>query len=104
MDSLIERLRFALGEYEAEPPRGSESTVHVLLFPTELQAAACRAELLDDAISVLIEADLEKPGWRLYAIYPELAPDPGFRSRERALQATARRLGGVYSGSQSPSP
>jgi len=102
MDGVIGRLRFALGEYESEPPPGSELTAHVLRFPTEAQARKCQVELLDGAIAVLVEADAETTDWRLYAVYPELAPDPGFRSRERALEATVRRLGGVYSGSQSP--
>jgi len=39
MDSLIERLRFALDEYQSEPPPAPETSAHTLLFPTEGQAS-----------------------------------------------------------------
>jgi hypothetical protein len=102
MDRLIIRLRFALGEYDSEPEPAPEATAHMLLFPTEAQAVNCKNDLLDSATDIHIEPHPAKPGWQLYAGYPELAPDSGFLSRERELQATARRFGGVYSGSQGP--
>lgn len=102
MDTLIIRLRYALGEHDSDPDPGPEATAHVLLFPTKAQAINCKNELLDTATDIHIEPHPAKPGWQLYAVYPELAPDTEFLSRERELQATARRLGGVYSGSQGP--
>jgi hypothetical protein len=77
MDNLIERLRFALGEYDSEPDQVPEATAHTLYFPTEASAAECKAELVKDAMDVLVVPEVDRPGWRLYAVYPELSPDPG---------------------------
>ena len=102
MDNLIERLRFALGEYDSEPSSSPEATAHILRFPTEASAAECKAELVGDAIDILVVPEVDQPGWRLYAVYPELSPDPDFRSRSRAMDAVAQRFGGAYSGSHAP--
>jgi hypothetical protein len=103
MDNLIGRLEFALGEYESEPePRKGMASAHVLRFPTEEAASSCRAELLgQQADRVLMERD-GTHGWTLYAVYPELPPDPEFLERERMLQQIALRFGGTYLGSQAP--
>ena len=101
MDQLIGRLRFALGESDFEPePLPPEGTTHVLRFPSETQAANCKAELREGADEIRIVADPQHPGWQLLVAYSELVPDPGFISTERTLHATARRFGGFYSGSQ----
>jgi len=101
LDDLIQRLRFAVGEYDTEPEPAPPATEHVLTFPTATLAENCKAELSEGALRVLMEPD-EGGSWRLLAAYPELAPDPDFQERERSLQATARSCGGKYSGSQGP--
>jgi hypothetical protein len=101
MDALILRLQFALGEYDSETDPVPEGTAHLLRFSSEAEAASCVGELRDSAIRVRVEPDPDTGDALLYAVYAELAPDPGFWNRERGLQAMARRFGAAYIGSQS---
>lgn len=96
MGNLIERFRYALGEYEEQPASIAEGTEHHLVFSTPDSAQRSADELVD-AVDVRI-LPYPQGGWIVGAVYPEIAPDPGFRHREQALSATAERLGGGYAG------
>jgi hypothetical protein len=103
LDEIIARLQWALGEYgSALEPRVEIATAHVMRFPTKQAADRCATDLLDGQASrVMVEH--ERTGvWTLYAVYSELAPDPGFAQRVRDLSQVATRFGGKYSGSQAP--
>jgi hypothetical protein len=103
LDEIIARLQGALGEYESAPePRVEIATAHVMRFPTKQAADRCAAHLLDGHASRVTVEHERTEGWTLYAVYSELAPDPGFSQRVRDLRQVAIRFGGRYSGSQAP--
>ena len=101
LDEIMARLQWALGEYESAPePRVEIATAHVMRFPTKQAADRCATDLLAGQASRVRVVDERTEGWTLYAVYTELAPDPGFSQRVRDLSQVATRFGGVYSGSQ----
>jgi hypothetical protein len=103
LDEIIARLQWTLGEYESAPePRVEIATTHVMRFPTKQAAARCATDLLGTQASRVIVEHERTRGWTLYAVYSELAPDPGFSQRVRDLSQVATRFGGKYSGSQAP--
>lgn len=56
MDNLIERFRYALGEYDEQPAPIPEGTEHHLVFSTPDSAQRCADEHVD-AVDVRILAD-----------------------------------------------
>ena len=98
----MQRLRYALGEYDEPPQPARRAVAHVLRFHSHDAAHRCAATLRADGMEVWARSEQDAP--TLYVISPELAPDEGFLRRRRDLREAAARFGGSYKGSQGPPP
>jgi len=97
---LVERLRFAMGDYPSYPEPVPRLTSHELSVPSHDAAQACRSQLMQwDALTVEISEDAGRAVWEVQASFPELAPDPSFERRVAQLQELAAGHGGEYLGS-----
>lgn len=97
---LLQRLRYAYGDYD-EPPTALPSVVaHVFELPSQEAALNCQDALPSGQVQNAEIRNEDDDGWLLFAFYSELPPDPGFKEREQALRETVERFGGRYSGSQ----
>lgn len=100
LEDLIQRLRYAHGEYEEPPLPLPDFVAHVLELPSEEAARGCQDALPGGQVR---DAEIrygDGAGWLLFAYYPELPPDRSFHERVAALQRTASTHRGRYSGSQ----
>jgi hypothetical protein len=100
LEDLIQRLRYAQGEYDELPLPLPDFVAHVVELPSEEAARNCRDALPSGQVrDAEIRYHSEK-GWLLFAFYPDLPPDPSFHERVAVLQHTAATYRGRYSGSQ----
>jgi hypothetical protein len=100
MEDLVQRLRYAYGDYVDRPRPSPAVVAHVLALPSEKAALDCLAALPDGQVRDAIIRHSDTEGWVLIACYPELSPDRGFIEREATLRRTVTSHGGRYSGSQ----
>jgi hypothetical protein len=99
LEDLIQRLRYAHGEYDEPPMPLPDFIAHVLELPSEEAARGCQDALPSRQLR---DAEIrygDQEGWLLFAFYPELPPDRNFHERVAALQHIAGTHGGRYSGS-----
>lgn len=100
LEDLIQRLRYAHGEYDEPPSPLPDFIAHVLELPSEEAARGCQDALPSGRVR---DAEIRhggQEGWLLFASYPELPPDRDFHERVAELQRIAGTHGGRYSGSQ----
>jgi len=97
---LVERLRFAMGDYASYPAPVPRLTGHDVSVPSHDAAQACRSRLMQwNALAVEISNDADRSVWEVKASFPELAPDPSYHRRVAQLQDLAAEHGGEYLGS-----
>jgi hypothetical protein len=97
---LVERLRFAMGDYASYPAPVPRLTRHDMSVPTHDAAQACRSELMQwGALAVEISKAADGTVWQVQASFPELVPDPSYARRVAQLQDLAAEQGGEYHGS-----
>lgn len=101
ISDLVERLRFALGEYASYPEPLPRVTTYIVSVPTEEAARACRERLTDwGALAVDVAEGSDRTGWEVRASFPDLVPDPSYEQRVVQLQDLAVQQGGEYEGSE----
>lgn len=100
LEDLVQRLRYASGDYEEPPTALPDVVAHVLELPSQEAALNCQDALPSGQVQDAVIRYEDDGGWLLFAFYPELPPDPRFNEREQALRQTVERFGGRYSGSQ----
>lgn len=108
---LVQRIRYALGEYPALPEPSPRETTYVLSVPTTEAARACQEILVDwggspvtirdahDSRGWTIRDAEDTNEWEVAATFPELAPDPTYDVRARRISELADLHGGRYQGS-----
>lgn len=102
---LVQRMRYALGEYLTLPGPSARETTHVLIVPTAEAARACREALADwGGSGVTVRESQRADGFEVTATFPELAPDPGHEARAARVQGLAGEHGGRYQGSGPAGP
>lgn len=102
LEDLVQRLRYAYGDYDEIPEPLPRIVAHVLELPSE-EAARMSHDMLPSG--QMRDAEFYHDGtnaWQLVAYYPELRPGRDFDQRAAALRQIATRHGGRYSGSQVP--
>jgi hypothetical protein len=98
---LVERLRFALGEYASYPEPLLRGTTYIVSIPNEEAARACRDRLTDwGALALDVTEGADRTGWEVRASFPDLIPDPSYEQRVVQLQELAVQHGGRYEGSE----
>lgn len=102
LEDLVQRLRYAYGDYDVEPTPEPYMTAHVLELPSEDTALDCKDDLPDGQVRDPMIRYENGGGRLLFAFYPELPPDRDFNERMAALRETADRHGGRYPGHQGP--
>ena len=102
LEDLVQRLRYAYGDYEIEPTPEPYMTAHVLELPSEAVAVECQGDLPAGQVRDPLVRYENGGGWLLFAHYPELPPDQDFNERMADLRQTVERHGGRYTGHQGP--
>lgn len=100
LEDLVQRLRYARGEYDRRPDPLPKFMTHVLSFPSEEAANSCLEALPRGQVRGAEIRDLGGDGWSLVVSYAELPPDESFHEREATLRQEAAAHGGRYRGSQ----
>lgn len=99
LEDLIQRLRYAYGDYDEMPTPLPDFVTHRLELPSEEAASNCRDSLPDGQVRNAVIRYDDKEGWLLFAFYPELWPDRAFHERVAVLQRRAAMYRGRYNGS-----
>jgi hypothetical protein len=111
MGDLLQRIRYALGEYPTLPAPSPPGTTYVVSVPTVEAARACQVVLVawggsavtirnaKDSRGWTIRAAEDTNVWEVAATFPELAPDPAHDLRVGRLRELADEHGGRYQGS-----
>jgi len=102
LEDLVQRLRYAYGDYDAEPSPEPHVIAHVLKLPSEDAAVNCQRDLPTGQVRDPLVRYGDLGGWLLFAFYSELPPDADFNERMAGLRQTALRHGGRYTGHQQP--
>jgi hypothetical protein len=103
LEDLVQRLRYACGDYDERPTPLPRLVTHVLELPSGEAALECQQALPGGQLRDPTVRHESPASWVLFAFYPELPPDPDFQEREEALRRVVEGFGGRYSGSQRPS-
>ncbi|WP_203924902.1 hypothetical protein [Rugosimonospora africana] len=108
---LLQRVRYALGEYATLPSPSPRETTYVLSAPSLEAARACQEQLIAWGGSAVTIRDAQDSRgwtmrdasdtneWEVAANFPELAPDPAHAARVIQVSELAREHGGRYQGS-----
>ena len=100
IEDLIQRMRYALGEYPALPEPSRRETTYILSVPSYEAARACQDELATRGGSDVTVRETEEHRWEVLATFPELAPDPSHEARFAEVRELAVQHGGRVEGWQ----
>ena len=100
IDDLIQRMRYALGEYPALPEPSRRETTYILSVPSYEAARACQDKLATRGGSDVTVRETEEHRWEVLATFPELAPDPSHEARFAEMRELAVQYGGRVEGWQ----